>query len=104
MMDQNSNLHVKARRPSVHVQNLSPVYLRGKRIFDILASAAGLIILAIPFLIIGLIIKLDDPKGGVFYSQIRLGKDGKEFRMWKFRSMVANADQMVDKLMEQNEI
>lgn len=104
MMSQNSNLHVKARRPSVHVENLSPVYLGGKRIFDILASAAGLIILAIPFLIIGLIIKLDDPKGGVFYSQIRLGKDGKEFRMWKFRSMVANADQMVDKLMEQNEI
>jgi lipopolysaccharide/colanic/teichoic acid biosynthesis glycosyltransferase len=64
-----------------------------KRIFDILFSFIGLMILVVPFLIIGLIILLDS-KGGVFYKQVRVGKDGKDFTLLKFRSMQPDADKI----------
>jgi lipopolysaccharide/colanic/teichoic acid biosynthesis glycosyltransferase len=62
-----------------------------KRIFDIFFSFIGLLILLIPFLIISIIIALDSP-GGVFYRQLRVGKDGKDFKLLKFRSMRTDAD------------
>lgn len=62
-----------------------------KRIFDIFFSLAGLLFLLIPFLVISLIIVIDS-KGGVFYKQVRVGKDGKDFKLFKFRSMRTNAD------------
>lgn len=85
-------------------ERLSPAFLVVKRVFDVFTSFAGLVVLAIPFAIIGFLIKHDDPKGPVFYSQIRVGRNGKEFRMWKFRSMVVGAEKMVDKLVDQNDI
>lgn len=87
-----------------HPELRSRTYLFVKRTFDIVASLTGLVLLAIPFLIIGIIIKLDDYKGPVFYSQDRIGADGQPFRMWKFRSMVADADQMVDQLVASNDV
>jgi len=69
-------------------------YIRyGKRIFDILASLSGLIILSPLLLLIGLLIKLTD-RGPVFFTQVRIGQDFKPFRLIKFRSMVVNADKM----------
>lgn len=62
-----------------------------KRIFDILSSVLALIVLMPIFLIIGIWISLDS-KGGVFYKQIRVGKNEKEFELLKFRSMRKNAD------------
>ncbi|MCE3279627.1 MAG: wcaJ [Bacteroidetes bacterium] len=62
-----------------------------KRIFDIFFSLLGLLILLIPFLIISIIIVLDS-KGGIFYNQTRVGKDGKDFKLFKFRSMRTDAD------------
>lgn len=62
-----------------------------KRCFDITASAMGLLVLAVPFLIIAAIIKLTS-KGPVFFRQVRVGKDGKEFKIFKFRTMVADAE------------
>jgi lipopolysaccharide/colanic/teichoic acid biosynthesis glycosyltransferase len=64
----------------------------------------GLILLSGFFLVLAVLIKLDDPHGKVFYSQTRLGKDGRHFQMWKFRSMVAGADKMVDKLLKKNDV
>jgi lipopolysaccharide/colanic/teichoic acid biosynthesis glycosyltransferase len=61
-----------------------------KRLLDILISLIGLILLAFPFLLIALAIKLDS-KGPVFFRQDRVGKDGKVFRPWKFRTMVVGA-------------
>lgn len=61
-----------------------------KRCFDITASALGLLFLMIPFLIIAIIIKATS-KGPVFFRQVRVGKDGKEFRIYKFRTMVVDA-------------
>lgn len=78
-------------------------YYSIKRIFDILASAAALILLSPLFLFLAIKIK-DEDGGPVFYSQERIGKDGKPFKMWKFRSMIVNADQMIDQLKEKNEI
>ena len=74
-----------------------------KRGFDVLASGAALIILSPLFLVLTILIKKEDG-GPAFYSQERIGKNEKPFKMWKFRSMVVNADQMIDQLEDQNEI
>ena len=79
------------------------IYLFLKRAMDILGSLCGLIILSPVFLIVSILIKLDDPKGKVFFSQERNGLYGKTFRMYKFRSMVHNAEELLDQLQEQNE-
>ena len=78
-------------------------YMFFKRIFDILLSLIGLIILAIPCLIISLFIFACD-RGPVFYTQERVGKDGKRFKIYKFRSMYVDADKLLEKLKEKNEV
>ncbi|KRM13279.1 sugar transferase [Paucilactobacillus suebicus] len=80
------------------------IYIFLKRLIDVIASIAGLIILSPLFLVVALCIKIDDPRGPIFYSQIRVGKSGRKFRMFKFRSMVTNADQLLKELEEKNEI
>lgn len=62
-----------------------------KRLFDIFISITGIIILLPFWLIISLLIILDS-KGGIFYKQIRVGKDNKDFYLLKFRSMRTDAD------------
>jgi lipopolysaccharide/colanic/teichoic acid biosynthesis glycosyltransferase len=62
-----------------------------KRIFDIVASCLGLLILLPLFLFLGIWISLES-KGGIFYKQIRVGLNGVDFKLWKFRSMVPDAD------------
>ncbi|OXB85376.1 multidrug MFS transporter [Geobacillus uzenensis] len=78
-------------------------YLIAKRIMDICGALAGLICLSWLFLIVALLIKLEDPKGPVFFKQVRVGKDGKEFYMYKFRSMVTNAEELLESLLPLNE-
>ena len=83
--------------------NERPFYHVVKRLFDIVASACALILLSPVFLF--LVIKIRSEDGGpAFYSQERIGKDEKPFKMWKFRSMVVDADKMLDELEDQNEI
>ncbi|KRM94622.1 priming glycosyl transferase [Loigolactobacillus rennini DSM 20253] len=79
-------------------------YRGGKRVFDIIASAAALVLLSPLFLIVALLIKFDDPRGPVFYSQIRLGKHLKPFKMYKFRSMIVDADKKLDQLLKYNDV
>lgn len=62
-----------------------------KRLFDILVSAAGLLILALPLILIAIVIKATS-EGPVFFRQERIGKDGVPFKIFKFRSMVVNAE------------
>lgn len=62
-----------------------------KRLFDIIASGLGLIILIPLFLILAIWIKLDS-KGPIFYRQIRVGKNNRDFRIYKFRSMRVGSD------------
>lgn len=62
-----------------------------KRLFDIVASGLGLVVLSPLFLILAIWIKLDS-KGPVFYRQVRVGRNNKDFRIFKFRSMRVGAD------------
>lgn len=80
-----------------------PLYHGIKRVFDFVASAIALVLLSPLFLFLA--IKIHGEDGGpVFYSQIRIGKNEKPFRIYKFRSMVVNADQLKKKLLTQNEV
>jgi lipopolysaccharide/colanic/teichoic acid biosynthesis glycosyltransferase len=62
-----------------------------KRVFDFLVALSGLIVLS-PFLLVIAIWIIADSKGGVFYRQKRVGKDGKDFLLLKFRTMAVNSD------------
>lgn len=79
-------------------------YLIAKRIMDICGALIGLICLSWLFLIVAILIKLEDPKGPVFFKQVRVGKNGKEFYMYKFRSMVTNAEELLESLLHLNEV
>lgn len=78
------------------------VYETVKRGFDIVASACALTILAIPLGVIALVIYVDD-KGNPFFSQVRLTKEGKPFRMYKLRSMCMDAEKRFAEVMKENE-
>ena len=74
-----------------------------KRMMDIVGALLGLIILSPLLIIIAILIKVDS-KGPVIFSQDRVGKDNKIFKMYKFRSMVQNAEDLKHKLLEDNEM
>ena len=83
--------------------NDSYIYLFTKRAIDIIGSLLGLIFLSPLFLIVAILIKLEDPKGKIFFTQERNGQYPKTFKMYKFRSMVHNAEELLESLMDQNE-
>jgi len=64
-----------------------------KRTMDIIGALFGLVLLLPVIIIISLVFKFGENKGPVFFKQIRIGKDGKEFYIYKFRSMVVNAEE-----------
>lgn len=74
-----------------------------RRVQDIILSLLALIVLAPLLLLIAVIIFLDDPHGSPFFVQERVGKDGKLFTVVKFRSMVVNAEDQLEGLMDRNE-
>ena len=78
------------------------VYLLVKRFFDLMLSVTALVVLFPLMFLTAVCIKAEDG-GPVFYSQLRAGKNGKEFRFYKFRSMYVNADQKLDELKNRNE-
>ena len=86
-----------------HSNIYSNFYLTVKRLFDIAASLFALLITLPLTLVVSLCIYLDD-RGPIFYTQERIGKDGKPFRIYKFRSMCQNADAKKKELTEQNEV
>ena len=80
-----------------------PVYDVCKRIFDIVMSIFALIVLSPVFLATAIAIKIEDG-GPVFFGQTRLTKNGKEFVMFKFRSMCIDAEEKLAELLKQNEM
>lgn len=74
-----------------------------KRTMDVVCAAIGLIVLSPIFLIVAILIRLES-KGNPIFSQVRVGKEGKRFKMYKFRSMVVNAEELKDKLRDKNEM
>jgi exopolysaccharide biosynthesis polyprenyl glycosylphosphotransferase len=79
------------------------LYLLSKRCLDILASLSGLLLLSPLLLVIALVITLTSPGSPLFF-QTRVGKDGKEFRCWKFRSMYRDAEERKAELLAENEM
>ena len=73
-----------------------------KRSVDVMASLLFIILFSPIYIITSLCIVIESP-GSVIYKQIRIGKNGRHFNFYKFRSMMMNADKMKDKLIEQNE-
>ncbi|KGM46075.1 sugar transferase [Neobacillus niacini] len=84
--------------------NDGKVYLLTKRFIDIIGALFGILLLSILFIVIGILIKIEDPKGTIFFSQKRVGLNGKEFKMYKFRSMVWNAEERLAELLKFNEV
>ena len=84
------------------ILNNKQIGLFFKRLFDIAVSAVLLVILLPVFLILAIAIKLDSP-GPVFYRQERLTQYGKKFRIFKFRTMVSNADKMGSQVTVKND-
>lgn len=77
-------------------------YEKIKRFFDICISFAALVVLSPLLLVIAILIYLED-KGPVIYSQTRIGKDGRAFKLYKFRSMCVDADEKLKDLQKLNE-
>ena len=85
------------------LESESNLYLFIKRSIDITCSLAGIIVLSPIFLIVAILIKIEDPKGRIIFCQERNGQHPKTFKMYKFRSMVHNAEELLKHLQEQNE-
>lgn len=78
--------------------NKSFIYFFIKRTIDIVGSLLGIIILFPIFLIVALAIKIEDPKGNIIFGHKRVGLNGEQFKCWKFRSMVHNAEEVLKTL------
>ena len=76
----------------------------GRRAQDILFSLLALIVLAVPMAIVALVIWADSPGASPIFSQDRVGRDGKVFKFYKFRSMVPNAEAKLQEVLDQNEM
>ena len=97
-------LQVNTEQELVQIYEKEKVlYNISKRSLDIMASLVGLIILSPVVLVVAILIKLES-KGPIIFSQKRIGLNGKEFKMYKFRSMVQNAEELKEKLQKQNEM
>ncbi len=76
------------------------LYLIIKRLFDITCALIGLIFLLPIMIIVKIMNLISGDKESIFYTQNRIGKNGKEFKLYKFRSMVPNADEILEKTLE----
>lgn len=80
------------------------LYLRVKRVQDVILSALALVALSPILLLIALAVIIDDPKGGPVFSQVRCGQNGEAFRLYKFRSMCVGAEERLSALLPYNEM
>ena len=81
-----------------------PVYSIIKRLFDILSSLVLIILLLPLFLIVMIVIIIDDKNGQPIFTQERCGKNGKKFKLYKFRTMRPDAEDCLEELKNQNEM
>jgi exopolysaccharide biosynthesis polyprenyl glycosylphosphotransferase len=75
-----------------------------KRVVDVVGALVGLVLLSPMILVAAVAIKLEDPRSPVLFTQLRSGLYGRSFRMWKFRSMVADAEELQAGLTAHNEM
>ncbi|SFJ63828.1 MULTISPECIES: sugar transferase [unclassified Bacillus (in: firmicutes)] len=99
-MENQGALSESVQQSATVVSKPSIVYLFLKRIIDIVGGVIGLLIFSPVFILIPILYMRGDNKGPVFFKQVRIGKNGKVFHIYKFRSMVVNAEQKL----RQNEV
>lgn len=75
-----------------------------KRLVDIIGSSVGLMLLSPLFLIVAILMKREEPKGPIFFSQTRVGKNENQFKIYKFRSMCVDAEAKLADLLKHNEV
>jgi exopolysaccharide biosynthesis polyprenyl glycosylphosphotransferase len=97
--------HKFMERPTLisHTVELDPDQVLFKRIFDIVGSLAGIVFLFLAYPFLALAIKLTSP-GPVFFTQMRVGRNGKRFLIYKFRSMALDAEEQKRLLLDKNEL
>ena len=95
-------IHIKSK-PDTKKAIGKKIYKFIKRFFDIIAGIVGLIILLPLTVIVWIVNKINKESGPIFYAQTRIGKDGKEFKIHKFRTMCVDADEKLQKLLDENE-
>ncbi|MEI7026127.1 sugar transferase [Paenibacillus sp. y28] len=78
-------------------------YLIAKRLLDIVGAGIGLVIAFPVIAALAVIIKIEDPRSSVFFKQVRVGRNGQTFHMYKFRSMISGAEDMLKHLLVENE-
>ena len=93
----------KAALDKEEIISSKKLYWVFRRIRDIVCSFLAIIVLSPVLLITAIAIVIDDPKGGPLFSQERVGRDGKTFRVYKFRSMCIDAEEKLDNLLASNE-
>ncbi|MDN5290174.1 MAG: hypothetical protein PWQ06_413 [Anaerophaga sp.] len=105
MLTNKTQLHYFGTTPMLTISNtpLNYLELRVKDAFDFLFSAFVVIVLSPVYVLVALAIKIDS-KGPVFFKQKRVGRRGRKFIVYKFRTMVTNAEELKEKLMHQNEM
>ena len=100
-IEDKEQLVVLDRKQQLHTKRGYWILRRGQ---DILFSLTALLILWPVMLIVALVIFIDDPHGSPFFGQIRCGRDGKLFKMYKFRSMFVDAEERLKDLLKDNEM
>lgn len=79
-------------------------YFKFKRLLDIVGAILGLLALTPVFLLVALLIKMEEPAGPIFFKQLRVGKDKTPFYMFKFRSMCVDAEAKLEELLESSDV
>lgn len=99
-------LNFANKNQKIDIKRINQKYLFffAKRVIDLIGSILGLVVLFPFFIILAILMKIEEPKGPIFFSQTRVGLNGKKFKMYKIRSMVVNAEELLEDLLEQNEI
>lgn len=97
-----AKLHFRMKFKRLAWHSVLAMSLGLKRIMDIVASSGALFMLSPIYIATAALIKIED-RGPIFFKQERIGFRGHRFFMWKFRSMVINAEKLKDALLEQNE-
>ncbi len=94
----------KDKQPLLEQINDKKVYLNVKRSIDVLGAIVGMVIFLPIFILVALLVILENPKGPILFKQVRMGKNGKSFYMYKFRSMVVDAEKRLPDIVQHNEI
>lgn len=96
-----ASVELQREQENIQVKKSDILYRFVKRTFDILISGLSIILLSPLFLVIAILIRIDS-KGPAIFKQKRIGKNGQAIYIYKFRSMILNADEVLEELMKEN--